>query len=290
MQWYRVLDLDGRAIHRDKGQWKLPEEGQPGEWMPPITGQLSPHGNGYDLYSIADLLDWLGPVIWKTDWRNKPLSRDYLRSGNKLIVREARLLSRVTTWNERTARLLAADCAEHVLPSFESAYPGIHGPREALVISRCYADGNATQTELNIASAKVWSFVGAVELLFGTSGHPPGRNALHPSEGALVATAWAVGSQDEHMNHALASLLGSQATCTPLHWYDWPRLASDWACATRARGSTMASAATDMWRRERDWQTGQLRTYLEPDDEGGERDGDYVRTQSRFPGGAEDGG
>ena len=56
---------------------------------------------------------------------------------------------------ERFSRLLACDFAEHVLPLFESKFPGDLRPRHAIETSRRYANGDATDDELADARAAV---------------------------------------------------------------------------------------------------------------------------------------
>lgn len=53
--------------------------------------------------------------------------------------------------DERFARLLACDYAEHILHIFESRYPDDKRPRRAIEVSRRCADGLATEDELNAA-------------------------------------------------------------------------------------------------------------------------------------------
>ena len=63
-------------------------------------------------------------------------------------------------WNAQTARLFAADCAEHVLHIYEAEYPGDMRPREAISVARLYAKGDATAEELEAARAAdtvVWA-------------------------------------------------------------------------------------------------------------------------------------
>jgi hypothetical protein len=47
----------------------------------------------------------------------------------------------VDTWNEKTLRLFAADCAEHVLGIYEKQYPKDDRPRKAIQAARDFANG-----------------------------------------------------------------------------------------------------------------------------------------------------
>ena len=54
---------------------------------------------------------------------------------------------------DRIARLMACDFAKSVLPIFEEKYPNDMRPRNAIKIARKFANGNATQEELETARA-----------------------------------------------------------------------------------------------------------------------------------------
>jgi hypothetical protein len=54
--------------------------------------------------------------------------------------------------HDRELRLFACDCAEHVLPLFEEKHPDDTIPREAINVARRYANGEATENELAVAS------------------------------------------------------------------------------------------------------------------------------------------
>jgi len=62
---------------------------------------------------------------------------------------------------KKEKNLLAADCAEHVLPIYEGVYPGDQRPREAIRVRRLWIRGKATlqqwmaaQAEANAAAMK----------------------------------------------------------------------------------------------------------------------------------------
>ena len=58
---------------------------------------------------------------------------------------------------DREIRLLACDFAEHTLPIFEKKYPNNKQPRQTIEISRRFAEGKATQEELDTATVAVWA-------------------------------------------------------------------------------------------------------------------------------------
>ena len=58
---------------------------------------------------------------------------------------------------DKEARLFAADCAEHVLPLFETLYPNDNRPRLAITAARQYANGEITLEQLMVASVDAWA-------------------------------------------------------------------------------------------------------------------------------------
>jgi hypothetical protein len=139
MQLYKVLGADGRAFHGGRGQWT------PGRWRS-ARGPLVPCANGLHVTTIAQLPQWLGPAIWRAE-----TDGELLDAGDTWVARRARITEQVTAWDERTARLFAADCAEHVCPIFERTRPGDTRPREAIATARRYAVGEATDEECDAA-------------------------------------------------------------------------------------------------------------------------------------------
>ena len=148
MKYYKVLKADGTCCNGGKGKWYLPEKladgtWKPGRWMPEIEGKLIPCERGYHICRPDDLVYWLDETIYEVEYEGKIVEDD-----NKCVVRRARLLRRVETWTERTARLFAADCAEHILHIFETEYPDDDRPRNAIQAARDYANGLITESEL----------------------------------------------------------------------------------------------------------------------------------------------
>jgi len=148
---YKCLGPDRTACHSGSGQW-LPV----GEWMPPIEGDLVPCTNGYHVCTFEQLLGWLSAELYEVEVRGDRVDED-----NKSVVREACLAKRCEWWTERTARLFACDCAEHVLPLCEKAAPGDMRPRRAIEVARLFADGKATREELAAAWSAAWSAAGS---------------------------------------------------------------------------------------------------------------------------------
>ena len=72
-------------------------------------------------------------------------------------MRQVRLLSRLEAWNERTARLFAADCAEQVLHLFEREHSDDKRPRLAIEAARRFANGEIDRVDLAAAWAAAWA-------------------------------------------------------------------------------------------------------------------------------------
>ncbi len=142
---FKVLDKNARSCNGGRGEWHKPR-GRPGKWMPPIEGDLEPCANGYHLCRRDDLLDWLGPTIWLAEYKG-----DRVNDDDKIVVRQARLIRKLN-WDARIARHFAADCAWRSLKFFEKEHPNDKRPREYINVARRFADGKATQEELDAAA------------------------------------------------------------------------------------------------------------------------------------------
>jgi len=148
---FKIINENGTPCHGGWGKWSLPHNKQPGDWMPPVKGKLIACENGYHLCREGDLIKWLGPAIFEAEYRGERLD-----TGNKIVVRQARLLRRLN-WDERIARHFACDCAEEVLHLYEQKYPDDLRPRQAIEVARRYADGEVTDGDLNAARIAAWN-------------------------------------------------------------------------------------------------------------------------------------
>ena len=183
MVFYKVLNANGRSCNGGSMQWSLPTQNKdgswtPGEWTPTIEGELVECWNGYHLATLEQLPLWLNERIFVAE-----VDGDVLASADndKWIARKVRLVSE-TAWDERTARLFACDCAEHVLPIYEQDYPDDNRPRHAIEVARRYANGEATVQELTAARDAAWDAGPAAK---------DGWDATRPAWDATWAAAWA---------------------------------------------------------------------------------------------------
>ena len=143
---FKVLDKGRMPFHGGSGRWPAK-----GKWLE-VKGELVLCKRGLHLCREKDLVLWLGPEIWEAEYEGERLDGD-----DKIVVRKARLVRKLTTWNDWTARLFACDCAERVLPIYEKEYPDDKRPREAIEAARRYAEGKATKKELAAASDAAWA-------------------------------------------------------------------------------------------------------------------------------------
>src|SRR5271166_6561110 len=140
--YYKVLNDNGSCFHGGNGKWPLPEGTEPGAWMPKIE-ELKMCALGYHILRAKDLISWLGPAIFEVEAKGEILFAD-----DKAVTQQARLVKRFTTWNDRTARLFACDCADavrHLMKDKRST--------DAIDIARRFANGAATKEEFDAAWA-----------------------------------------------------------------------------------------------------------------------------------------
>ena len=143
MNLYKVTDDRGRSMHGGSGQWRK------NRWRS-VSGELKPCVSGLHLCREQDLVHWLGQVIWEAEVHPDAV---VIEAEDKVVVSRARVVRRLDTWNDRTARLFAADCAERVVHLCGDD----PRPREAIEAARRYANGEATDDELAAARDAAWS-------------------------------------------------------------------------------------------------------------------------------------
>lgn len=150
--YYKFLNKDRTAPFSD---WKWPQRKR---WADPVEGPLEMCENGYHATTADHLLDWLAPTLYVVEFEGDILAPE---GENKVCGRRARLVERVDTWNEKSARLFAVECGMRVLPIFERRHPGDKRPRKALRVARRYANGKATSDELAAARGAARAAAGA---------------------------------------------------------------------------------------------------------------------------------
>jgi hypothetical protein len=148
MTLYKALDANGRSCNGGSSQWSLPTQNEDGtwtagDWMPAVTGELVACKNGYHLGDDVQVLEWLNERLFVAETRGERIDVD-----NKTVVREARLVREITTWNERTARLFAVWCAREALKLVANPDPRSIA---ACDVAERYANGAATKDEIDAA-------------------------------------------------------------------------------------------------------------------------------------------
>lgn len=215
MTLYKVLSHDGSAI-MGRGSWPLPSvQGilrsgavhyRPSEWMT-VQGQLVPCANGLHLADGEfQLLTWLGPRIFEAEYDGERIDCD-----DKIVVRRARLL-RETAWDDRAARLFACDCAERALPVWEGEYPTDERPRASIETARDFANGEATELQLDAAYKKCW-----IAADYGARGGPL-RYARSAAIAAAVVSTQGAQYAVNSVRHAIWALSGKGADPTLREW------------------------------------------------------------------------
>jgi hypothetical protein len=143
---YKVLAADGRPHHGGDGPAYVVGKRRS------VRGRLIACQRGLHVCTERQLLRWLGPRIYPI----VEVSDERLVEPDKTVVRWLVLGPALETWNERTARLFACDCAERVLPLFERDHPNDERPRTAIATARRLANGQATADERAAAEAAAW--------------------------------------------------------------------------------------------------------------------------------------
>ncbi len=140
MTYYKVLAADGVSPqHCGSGKWFIPKGKRMGKWMPAIK-DIRPCERGYHFVNIEQLPQWLGPTLYEIEVRGQ-----IIHQADKSVAEQARLIRKVETWNNKTLRLYAADCAERVLGLYEKQYPKDDRPRKAIQAARDFANGLITK-------------------------------------------------------------------------------------------------------------------------------------------------
>lgn len=101
-------------------RWPLPDGAQPGAWVT-ASGPLALCGNGIHASTIGQLPQWLGDEIWEIE-----LDGEIVEEEPALVAERARLLRRVSEWDEDARRGFAQDCAaraEEIVRGYPAGEP-----------------------------------------------------------------------------------------------------------------------------------------------------------------------
>src|SRR5690606_34910969 len=171
--------LDGlRSVHGGDGRY--PDVGRWTEHLDP--DRLEPYDYGYYLARGPQILRRLGPTLYVVEaCPDHPPVDD----GHKLVTCRVRLVRRLDRWNETTARLFAADCAEAALLG-ERACGREPDPRlwAAVDAARQFARGEIDRGEFDAARDAAWAVAWEMS-------PPLGATAGLTWAAAVRAAAWA---------------------------------------------------------------------------------------------------
>lgn len=218
--FYKVLNESLRSMYGGIYQWTL------GEWAPEVP--IAPCRSGYHVCQESDLIYWLGPVIAECEVGRAVRHVWY---PAKTVTDRCRIVRVLETWNERTQRLFACDCAEDVLPLYECKHPLDDRLHKAIKVARAYAVGEASMKELRLA------YIAA-------------------DDAAEVARGRAASAAADAAVYAASAPMADAAV----------RSAADnaaWAAAyAEAEGTFVVAGKSTAWAAERQWQTQRLFQYL----------------------------
>lgn len=185
MKLYKISGPRGKPVHGGTGAWPLPTDDGPGEWRT-VEGPLVPCRNGLHLMRAGDLRTWVCEgVLWEAEVKPRCEVIDH---SDKIVVRSARLVRRVAAIDRRLRVTWAADCAEHVLPVWETRYPRDPRPRQA------------------IEAARGW--VAATTSIEDTRAAADAAYAAAADAAAYTAAAAAAAAERDWQSRRLAELLG----------------------------------------------------------------------------------
>ena len=227
MELYKVLDHDGSA-RMGVGKWPLPD-GKAGEWLE-VKGELVACENGLHLCRRDDLVHWLGPAIFMAEYDGGEM----LESDDKIVVRRARLIEKLDTWNDRTGCLFAADCAERVLHIFERNYPDDHRPRTAIEVARKVANGDLPVEALTTAAIAARDAAGDAAKAAGDAA----------TAATATAATWAAAAASSARNAAWCAARAAA-------WADLFAAAGDAAKAAGDAAAWATKVAEQKWQTER---------------------------------------
>ena len=140
---------------------------------------------------ICPFLDVFVSAIGK-DWgENTPIPFDKIVETCEISIAIWALRANLHQDADKEARLFACDVAERSLSIFEKQYPKDNFPRKAIEISRLFAEGKATEVELNKARIRAYeSYVIANVATNARTRSSADRFAVKAAEAAYHAASY----------------------------------------------------------------------------------------------------
>ena len=206
MTYYKVLAVDGVSPHHGgSGKWFVPKGGRVGKWMPAIK-DISSCSRGYHFVTLEQLPRWIGPTLYEVEVRGQ-----IIHESDKSVAEQARLVRRIETWNDKTLRLYAADCAERVVSLYEKDYPTDTRPRKAIQAARDFANGKITAEELIAAYAAAAAAAHAAAYAAAAYAAYAAATAADAADAADAAAAYAAAAAAAYAAYAYAAAAADAA-------------------------------------------------------------------------------
>jgi hypothetical protein len=263
MTYYKVLAADGISPqHGGSGKWFIPKGKRMGKWMPAIK-DIQPCERGYHFVNIEQLPQWLGPTLYEIEVRGQVIYQ-----ADKSVAEQARLIRKVETWNDKTLRLYAADCAERVLGLYEKQYPKDDRPRKAIQAARDFANGLITKDAARDAAYAANAARDAAHAANAASAahaaYAAARDAAHAANAAYAAHA-AHAAAAAARDAAYAANAASAAAARDAAYAANAASAAHaaYAAARDAAYAANAASAAAHAADEKTWQIERLKYYLE---------------------------
>ena len=187
---YKVLASDGTPCHGGSGKWFMPKGKRPGKWMPAIK-DIQPCARGYHFVNLEQLPTWLGPTLYEVEVRGQ-----VTHLADKSVAEQARLIRKVEIWNDKTLRLFAADCAEHVLGIYERVCPKDDRPRKAIQAARDFANGLIDRNAAHAAANAAYSAANAAYSASYAASYTASCAASYVASYAAYAASYAAYAAD----------------------------------------------------------------------------------------------
>ena len=140
---YKFLS-EGAVGFFSRHAWPHPTEDAPGDWVR-VEGEIQPCLSGVHACTPEDLVDWLDDELWEIELEDPVGGFD-----GKPLARAGRLVRRVESWNDESARAFVRHCVDHTarLAAESLAQAGQTAEAETLDAQRAALDAEATVTEL----------------------------------------------------------------------------------------------------------------------------------------------
>ena len=132
--YYKFLTSEGISPYVEYA-WPLPTGDTPGDWVE-VEGGLIECKIGIHACAEEHLLEWLDVALYELEYDGERHEAE-----RKVYGRRARLVRHMETWNEQSARLFAADCAEHVSRFWVAPEGCDWEPAQTILVARRFAFG-----------------------------------------------------------------------------------------------------------------------------------------------------